>query len=189
MNQVFDLPAAARLARARDGDQRAFGQLVELHHPRVWRFLLRRVGNRHDADELTQETFLAAWQRLPGFRGEAQFTTWLLGIALNLARNHHNRRQAQRREVELPDEAALDAALGAGGDPLGQLQLRGTLAALERAIAGLPEEMREALRLVRFDGLSLEQAGVVLGTPVGTIKSRLARGRDRLSDEMSEYLS
>jgi RNA polymerase sigma-70 factor (ECF subfamily) len=189
MNTVVSLVDSSCVARARRGDHEAFTQLVEQHHARVWRFLLKWVGNRHDADELVQETFLAAWQRLPGFRGESQFATWLLGIAINLARNHRNRDKAKHAEIELPDDDFLGTLLAAHPDPLSLMQQKSTLAALDQAIARLPEDMRDVMRLVKLEGLSLELAASVLGIPAGTVKSRLSRAKERLLAELKDYLT
>ncbi len=189
MNSVVSLADSSYVARARGGDHQAFTQLVEQHHVRVWRFLLKYVGNPHDADELVQETFMAAWQRLPGFRGDSQFSTWLLGIAFNLARNHRNRNHAKHCEVALPEDDFLETLLIACPDPLHLMCQKSTLTALDRAIAGLPEEMRDVMRLVKLDGLSLEQAASVLDKPVGTIKSRLSRAKEQLLGDLKDYLS
>ena len=172
--------------RARMGDRCAFSLLVEEHYKRVWRFLLKWVRNPHDAEELAQETFLAAWRRLSGFRGESQFSTWLLGIALNLARNHHNRSSSQH-EDELQEEAHLQAL--SLDDPCDLLQQKTMLVALDAALSRLPQEMREVMLLVRLEGLSLDEAASILDIPLGTVKSRLARARGKLREEMEDYFS
>lgn len=173
--------------RARSGDREAFSALVNSHYARVWRFLLKWVHNPSDAEELAQETFLAAWQRIGGFRGDSQFSTWLLGIALNLARNHRNRSPAMK-EVELPEESLLENLLASGADPADLVADKATLIALEKALGELSGDLREVILLVRLDGLSLEEVSVLLGIPVGTVKSRLFRARDKLAGALAAHL-
>jgi len=188
MNEIASLRSKQWLESARNGDQRAFSRLVEEHYARVWRFLMKWVGNRDDAEDLAQETFLAAWRGLSAFKGAAQFSTWLIGIALNLARNHSNRLPAKNREVELPDEEHLENLLAPAPDPHDLLVQKSTMAVPDRAIARLPREMREAIVLVRLEELSLEEAAAVLNVPVGTVKSRLSRAKEKLLRDMEGYL-
>ena len=188
MNELEQHRIRLLIQIARGGDAVAFDELVRLHHLRVWRFILKSVANPHDAEELAQETFLAAWRNFASFRGDAQFSTWLLGIALNLARNHCNRSPA-RREVELPEADQLDALFSEAQDPYEQMRLKQQLQALQNALAQLPNELREAITLVRLEGLSLEEAALLLDIPLGTIKSRLSRARSRLNEELCAHLS
>jgi len=188
MSKVVTLEAVRWLEDARNGDAEAFSRLVQVHYARVWRFLIKWVKNRDDAEELAQETFLAAWRNLAGFRADAQFSTWLLGIALNLARNHHNRSPARRWEVELDESAHLEIPATRSSDPLVQWEQKSSLQALQAAIERLPADMREAIVLIRLEGLSLEQAAGILGVPVGTVKSRLSRAKDKLRSELGDYL-
>lgn len=184
MNQQQSHHITASVERARRGDQAAFADLARQFHAAVWRFLLKWVRSPHDAEELAQETFVLAWRNLARFRNESAFSTWLLGIALNLARNHHNRSPA-RREVELPDDDVLESLLPQQDDPAELLERKQRLTALDRAIGELSPELRETLILVRLEGLSLEEAAAMLAVPLGTVKSRLSRARERLTDAMA----
>ncbi len=188
MNEVATIGNKILVDRARSGDSEAFSRLVREHHAQVWRFLMKWVRNRDDAEELAQETFLAAWRGLANFRGAAQFSTWLLGIALNLARNHHNRSAARNREAELPDEEHLADLLAPAPGPHELLVQKSTLAALDRAIARLPRDMREVIVMVTLEGLALGETAAMLGIPVGTVKSRLSRAKERLLQDMEGYL-
>ena len=187
MGKVFTLEAGHWLECARKGDAAAFSQLVDAYYSRVWRFLMKWVKNREEAEELAQETFLAAWRNLAGFRADAQFSTWLLGIALNLARNHHNRSPARKWEVELDENTHLETPAARTADPQVQWEQKASMLALERAIRRLPLDMREAVLLIRLEGLSLEQAAAILDIPVGTVKSRLSRAKDKLKEDMKGY--
>ncbi len=175
------------VAQAVAGDSAAFEVLVKAHYQRVLRFQMKWVRNQADSQELAQETFLCAWRKIGSFRNESKFSTWLLGIALNLARNHRNRGPA-KHEVELPEDDHLEALLGSGTAPQDQLEEWQTLSALDRALARLPTDMREVTVLVRLEGMTLQEVASLLAIPLGTVKSRLSRGRAQLALELKDYL-
>lgn len=175
------------VAQAAAGDSTAYEVLVKEHYQRVLRFQMKWVRNQADAQDLAQETFFAAWKKIGSFRNESKFSTWLLGIALNLARNHRNRGPA-KHEAELPEDDHLEALLGSGTAPPDQLQDRQTLTALDRALARLPTEMREVTVLVRLEGMALQEVADLLAVPLGTVKSRLSRARVQLALELKDYL-
>ena len=176
-----------QVARAATGDSTAFDGLVKEHYQRVLRFQMKWCRNQADAQELAQETFFAAWKKIASFRRESKFSTWLLGIALNLARNHCNRGPA-RHEAELSDDDHLEALLGTDTAPEDQLEQRQTLTALDRALAKLPADMREVTVLVRLEGMALQDVASLLAIPLGTVKSRLSRAREQLAQELKDYL-
>jgi RNA polymerase sigma-70 factor (ECF subfamily) len=189
MNKLLAIEGDLWVDRARNGDQQAFALLVDAYHTRVWRFLLKWVKSRDDAEELTQETFLAAWRALPSYRAGSQFSTWLLGIALNLARNHHNRIVKKlSRNVELDETMYMDLPSGSDNEPDAQLERKQAMNALQRAIDGLPEDMRQVLIMVRLEGMQLEEVAQILGIPSGTVKSRLSRAKSRLLQDMGPHL-
>jgi RNA polymerase sigma-70 factor (ECF subfamily) len=189
MNKMLTIEGGRWVERARNGDHDAFASLVDAYHARVWRFLLKWVKNRDDAEELTQETFLAAWRALPTFRAGSQFSTWLLGIALNLARNHHNRTVKKRsRDVELDDTIYMETPSGYEVEPDSRLERLQAMETLQRAIDKLPEDMRQVLIMVRLEGMQLEEVAQVLGIPSGTVKSRLSRAKARLMEDMAPHL-
>lgn len=188
MNDIQLYRVKSWVEQARSGDQAAFSELVREFHSSVWRFILKSVHNPSDAEELAQETFISAWRSLPTFRGDSKFSTWLLGIALNLARNHCNR-SASRKEVALPEEDILESLLPQADDPSDLAQNKQTLVELDRAIARLPQELRDVIILVRLENLALEEAATLLQIPLGTVKSRLNRARERLVEEMFAHIS
>ncbi|MBK4734003.1 sigma-70 family RNA polymerase sigma factor [Noviherbaspirillum pedocola] len=189
MKKLVAIEGDRWVERAQKGDQQAFSLLVDAYHTRVWRFLLKWVRNRDDAEELVQETFLAAWRALPSFRAGSQFSTWLLGIALNLARNHHNRTVKKlSRNVELDETIYMDTPSGSDIEPDRQLERLQTMEALQQAIDNLPEDMRQVLIMVRLEGMQLEEVAEILGIPSGTVKSRLSRAKGRLLEQMGHYL-
>lgn len=188
MNDIQLYRVKQWVERARAGDEAAFSALVREFHSNVWRFILKSVHNPQDAEELTQETFISAWRSLQTFRGESKFSTWLLGIALNIARNHCNR-ATSRKEVELPEDNVLESLLPQAEDPSELARSKQMLLELDRAIFRLPEELREVVILVRLEDLALEEAANVLKIPLGTVKSRLSRARERLAEDMFTHMS
>ena len=167
------------IARAQGGDHRAFAVLVRQYQDRVFRFILRLVGARDEAMDLTQETFMKAHQALPGWRPEAQFRTWLFSIAHNTALDVLRRRQrvefvsfsdlpAGEEDHALPDPAR---------QPDERLADRQSIELLERTLQELPAEHREILLLREMEDMSYTEIAATLGIAEGTVKSRIARAR------------
>lgn len=166
--------------RAEGGDEDAFAELVRLHEKKVYNLALRICGNREDAADAAQEAFLSAWRGLPGFRGEAGFSTWLYRLTSNAAIDCLRRTGRRREEASLDDEdIRLDAVDGA---PSPQAQAEG--AELRRAVmeglGQLSEDHRQALTLRELQELSYEEISSALGVDVGTVKSRISRARGAL---------
>ena len=167
------------------GDREAFGQLARRHRNRLWAVALRTLGNPEDAADALQDALLSAYRRADSFRGEAAVTTWLHRIVVNACLDLV-RRRAVRPVVPLPAEAA-DLGLGAaqvGRDAIGERQLQLDITA---ALRLLPFDQRVAIVLVDIEGYSVAEASRILDVPSGTVKSRCARGRARLADELSAY--
>jgi RNA polymerase sigma-70 factor, ECF subfamily len=183
------------LARAQEGDVSAFETLVGLHQDRVYGLALRMTRSEADAAEITQDTFLSAYQHLKDFRGEAAFGSWVHRIAANhaLMRLRHRRvAQAVESELQAPEftergtladypvsdwsrdaeEKALDAELGQ---------------AIQQATDRLPEGYREVFLLKDVDGLSYEQIAEVTGDSIPAIKSRLHRARLALREAIDLF--
>jgi RNA polymerase sigma-70 factor (ECF subfamily) len=169
----------ALVQRARRGETAAFGALVREHQHRVVNFIRAMVSDHADAEDLAQETFLRAYRALGRFRGDSTFKTWLYQIAANAARTHLARRR------DRPERAAGDAAAtpGAFGDPDTGENVEAAVIhrdAIDRALATLPEELREAVVLRDVEGLEYREIADALGVPLGTVESRIFRGRARL---------
>lgn len=171
---------AELLQRARRGDLDAFNGLVTAYEGTVYSLCYRLLGQRQAAEDATQEAFLAAWRGIGGLRGDA-FRPWLLRIAANACRDEL-RRRARR------PSASLDVALAEGtpepADPAPspeasalRTEARGRLEAL---LAQLSAEQRLALLLRDVEGLDYAEIAFVMRTSLGTVKSRIARGRGRL---------
>ncbi|MCP5366973.1 MAG: sigma-70 family RNA polymerase sigma factor [Hyphomicrobiales bacterium] len=179
MSAPADADREARLlAAARGGDGAAFGELARGLQTRVFRFVLRHVPRPAEAEDLTQDTFLEAFRRLHSFRGDSKFSTWVLGIAFNLARNHRARRPEYRYAM-VAEDAAGDLAEPAAG-PYERARANDLAAATAEALDTLGDELREALVLVAIDGLGYAEAAEVTGVPLGTVKTRVFRARAAL---------
>jgi len=159
---------------ARQGSSAAFGRLVDRRQRAVRAFLRRLCGNAAEADDLAQETFLAAWAQMGQFRGEADVGAWLLGIAWR--RHQRAARSGLRRRARDASWSEAEGLQRAGeASPDDRLTL-------ERALAALPLEQRAAVALCLGGEFSHPEAAAILGLPLGTVKSHVARGRARLLD-------
>ncbi len=162
--------------RAREGDQRAFAELVRRHQDRVFRFLLRMTGSRDESMDLTQDTFMKAWQALAQWEPRAQFSTWLFQIARNGAIDLLRRRATLEfvPMMEDPDFAAQQPS------PDEQVELRQRYGLLDAVLRQLPTEHREILLLREIEQLSYAEIATTLEIQEGTVKSRMARARAAL---------
>jgi RNA polymerase sigma factor (sigma-70 family) len=157
-------------------DHNAFGELVRRYQSPVRAFLTRMTrGDSHLADDLAQETFLKAWQKLYTFRGDAKFSTWLFGIAFNEFRGAVRK----RKEPALDDVENLPEEPAAGTHP--ELRLD-----LTEAMKVLSSSERVAILLCCQNGLSHEEAAHVLDCPLGTVKTNILRGKEKLKHRLSQ---
>jgi RNA polymerase sigma-70 factor (ECF subfamily) len=167
------------LARHVAGDSDAFGELVRRHRERLWAVAVRTLGDPEEAADALQDALVAAFRAAHTFQGRSAVTTWLHRIVVNACLDRA-RRAATRRTRPLEELQSPEAALGAeeGADVSAeQAEVRREVGA---ALAALPVDQRAALVLVDLQGYSVAEAAAVLSVPVGTVKSRCARGRARL---------
>jgi len=179
---------AGLLAKACSGDVEAFGLLVECHQDYVFNVVFHMVGRRQDAEDLTQDVFVKVHKALARFEGRAKFTTWLYGIAVNTVRNFW-RSSARRATLPLQTgdgDDAWDRDPSDPGDTPDEAAERGErVAFIRRAIESLDEELREAVVLRDIQGFAYEELAETLGVPLGTVKSRLHRGRTALKSKLA----
>ncbi len=162
------------VARARSGDRAAFARLVERHRDRAYTLALRIVRDPHDAEEVAQDAFVRVWRALPGFRGDAAFTTWLHAI---VARRAFDRLAVlrHRRGHEAPLEAAPEPV---DPRPAGEdAATRARRARLMRVIATLGDAPRAVVTLYYLADRSVDEVARTLGMPVNTVKTHLSRAR------------
>jgi RNA polymerase sigma-70 factor (ECF subfamily) len=166
--------------RAQAGDRPAYSRLVTRYQDRLYRFVLRMVGTREEALELTQDVFIRAWQALPQWKPDAAFHTWLFRIGANAAMDALRRRKV----VSFTELDEHHDPVSAEPGPEAHLETKQRLELLQAALARIAPEQREAILLREVEGLSYAELGVVLGVTEGTIKSRLARARAALAAQM-----
>lgn len=169
------------IAQARAGDPNAFERLVRDNQDRVYSLCLRMAGDRHEAEDLAQEVFLKAWQGLASFHGESKFSTWLFRLAANLcidAQRKRERRRGVEPAVSLDDpDSSWREPSDPRQDPQRQLERTERSCALDRALTRLSDDQRQIVVLRELAGLSYQEISQRLGLDLGTVKSRLARGR------------
>jgi RNA polymerase sigma-70 factor (ECF subfamily) len=170
------------LARIRRGDQRAFAELIRRHQDRVFDLGYRMLGDRQEAEDLSQEIFVAVHRGLKSFRGDSKLATWIFRVAKNHCLNRlvYLRRHGGGRTQGL-DEGPEAAADPASARPDRQFERRERRAILERALSELDEAQRMIVVLRDIEGLDYEEIAAVLDEPLGTVKSRLHRARAALA--------
>ncbi len=160
------------------GDAAAFAELMRAHEDRVFAVCLRMMRDREAALDATQETFLSVFRKADRFSGRSAFSTWLYRVAVNTCYDAL-RRTRRRPTTALPQHT--DPEDVASGDQLAAADVRPTI---EAALGELPVEFRAAVVLSDLEGLPLQEVGDLLGVPVGTVKSRVFRGRRLLADAL-----
>lgn len=175
----------ARLVVAcKNGDQDAFSLLVQRYQRRVFNLVFRMLQNYEEASEVTQEAFLAAWQGLPAFRGEARFSTWLYRIAYNCALKQLETRKrdkalhmALQAEQNLEEEASKMTLIEA----LDKQEM------VQEQLSQLPPKYRIVLILRHLQDMTYEEMAEVLTMPIGTIKTHLFRARNLLKERLQAF--
>ncbi len=172
------------LERAKSGDAEAFGLLVRRHQRRIFRLAAHLTRSGAEAEDVTQETFVRAYQAVDRFDGRSEPFTWLYRIAVNLSLNHIRSRKT-RQHASFEDDPRVESLLAEtrtslGGDPGKSADERRVAEALLEGIDGLSETLRTTLLLVCLDGLSHDEASQVLGCPEGTIAWRVHEARRKL---------
>ncbi|MCW2837897.1 MAG: polymerase, sigma subunit, family [Marmoricola sp.] len=169
------------------GDPAAFGVLFTRHRDRLWAVALRTTGNTEDAADALQDALISAFRRAESFRGDSAVTTWLHRIVVNACLDRLRRAKVRSADA-LPDDLEEQVARGSvvaagnqGSDPEAQALAGDLRHRLLAALEQIPPDQRAALVLVDMEGLSVQEAAAILDVPVGTIKSRCARGRARLA--------
>lgn len=176
-----------RVRRCLRGDEAAWADLYRQHAPGVARFLGRLVGGDDGVDDLVQEVFLGVLSSLPRYRGEARLSTWILGVATNVAM-HHRRGEARRRARmarEAEREEWGDVRIGTPGAEVGAVA-RAELRVVAATLEEVPVDQRATWILAEVDGLDTGEVAAALGIPEGTVRSRLFHVRRRLLDALRD---
>jgi len=183
-------PDSALVDRWQAGDLDAFAQLVERHQPRVFRLLMRMLGNREDAEDVAQEAFLSLHRHGHRFRYEARFSTFIYRVAANAALNRRRtlgRKNARVRELALRQATGNDLPT-APRDPESAASGAETQATIQAALLELPPDLRAAVVLYDIEGLSYREIATALQIPEGTVKSRIHRARGALRESLRGVL-
>jgi RNA polymerase sigma-70 factor (ECF subfamily) len=170
-------PEPETIDRARKGDLRAFESLVRDYQADVWRFAYHLTRNRATAEDVTQEAFFRAYRGLGSYKGQAKFTSWLLRIVRNCAVDAYRK---TRKEAPTPADEHRPAERPAPS-PSAEERAR-----INDAIRRLPMPLREPFVVIEVLGYSYQEASVILGLRVGTVKSRMHRARAALIDTLSD---
>ena len=183
----------ADMERLAAGQDAALNDLMERHATPVFQFLCRLVGNEDDAGDLAQETFARVFRARERYRLGEKFSTWLFAIAANLARNHF-RWRSRHPAVSLETETGatgqtLNQILPAAEPTPGEQALVGErTAAVRAAVAGLPDDLREAIVLCEWEEFSVAEAAAVLESTPKAVESRLYRARRILREQLKSWL-
>ena len=168
--------------RHRYGDEAAFEEIYQRFGAMVYNLALRLSGEPEEAADLSQETFLKVHRHLGGFRGRSSLKTWVYRVALNCCRSRYRSREAWRNRFSSHPEERLEVLADSRRNPEDRAIARSTAERVEKALAQLKPIFREAVFLRDIEGLSYEEISEVLGQRPGTVRSRIARGRNKLRE-------
>lgn len=176
------------VARSRGGDADSFNQLILRWERPIYALAYRVIGREEDARDVCQEAFLRAFRALPGFKGQAKFSSWLYRITLNLCRDWI-RRQKRTPVSQMPEDTdaiELASALGPAESIEDLVARRELSGVVEEAMALLPEEQRTAIILKEYHGLTFQEIADMLECPLSTVKTRLYQGLTVLRTQLRE---
>ncbi|GAB3277704.1 RNA polymerase sigma factor RpoE [Parahaliea aestuarii] len=180
------------VAKVKKGDSRAFDMLVLKYQHKILGLVSRYVHDADEVQDVAQEAFIKAYRALPNFRGDSAFYTWLYRIAINTAKNYlvSRSRRPPGSDVEVEDAEYYEGggALRDIESPEAALYGAELQAVVERAISELPDDLRTAVTLREFDGLSYEDIAEVMSCPVGTVRSRIFRAREAIDRQVKQQV-
>jgi len=179
--------------RAQRGDKRAFELLVEKYQRKLGRLLARFIRDPAEVEDVTQEAFIKAYRALPAFRGDSAFYTWLYRIGINTAKNYLmalGRRAPTSTEVEAEDAEGYEDGeqLRDINTPESVLLSAEIARTVNATIEELPEELRTAIQLREIEGMSYAEIALVVGCPIGTVRSRIFRAREAIAERLRPLL-
>jgi RNA polymerase sigma-70 factor (ECF subfamily) len=180
------------VARAQKGDTRAFDLLVLKYQHKILGLISRYVHDADEVQDVAQEAFIKAFRALPRFRGDSAFYTWLYRIAINTAKNHlvSRSRRPPGTDVDVDDAEYYEGggALRDIENPENALFGAELKSVVQEAIGNLPDDLRTAVTLREFDGLSYEDIADIMDCPVGTVRSRIFRAREAIDSRVRAQL-
>ncbi len=175
------------IERASGGDPSAFNRLMAQHENRMYAVALRMCANREDAQDCLQEAMLRVYRAIGSFKGQSTFSTWVYRITMNTCLDEL-RRKKNRQNTSLDNLVDMGwSPTDGGAGPEKQALMREMREKMHGAIRELPDDMRAAVVLRDIQGFSYDEIAQMLGINVGTIKSRISRGREKLREKLKEY--
>lgn len=180
------------VARVQKGDKRAFDLLVLKYQHKIFGLISRYIHDHHEVMDVAQEAFIKAYRAIGRFRGDSAFYTWLYRIAINTAKNHlvSRSRRPPDTDVEVADAENYENAskLKDNASPYQEVHRQELEAAVFKAIEQLPEDLKSAVTLREFDGMSYEEIAEVMQCPVGTVRSRIFRARESIDKHIGHLI-
>ena len=173
------------IARLQKRDEAAFEELIRQYEKKVYTLCFRMCGNSEDAEEAAQDAFLALWRGIDRFRQESSLSTWIYRLATNACTDTLRRRKKQSGSVSLDDEELFVDAVDTSPQPQETVEHRETQKLLQEGLSALPEEYRKVLILREIEGLSYTEIAESASIELGTVKSRISRGRSLLRNFLS----
>ena len=189
----LDEPVDQELVRrVQNGDKKAFDLLVLRYQHKIIQLISRYIKDSGEAQDIAQESFIKAYRALPRFRGDSAFYTWLYRIAINTAKNHlvARSRRPSDNEIDIQDAEQFEGAdrLKEHATPEHLLLTDEIATTISLAIEELPEELRTAISLREFEGLSYEEIAQTMVCPVGTVRSRIFRAREAIDKKLKSLM-
>ena len=179
--------------RVQRGDKRAYDLLVLRYQHKIYSLVSRYIRDQDEVPDVVQEAFIKAYRALANFRGDSAFYTWLYRIAINTAKNYlvSRGRRPPGTDIEASDAENYESgeALRDVANPENSLATEQLQATIDAAIESLPEELRMALTLREFAGLSYEEIADAMGCPVGTVRSRIFRAREAVEQQIAPLVT
>ena len=182
----------ALVQRVQSGDKKAYDLLVLKYQHKIGHLVSRYVHDSHESQDVTQEAFIKAYRGLKNFRGDSAFYTWLYRIAINTAKNHlvTMGRKISDTGIDAADAEQYDSgsALRETATPERVMATEEIARVIQESIAALPEDLREAITLREFEGMSYEEIASAMNCPIGTVRSRIFRAREAIDINLEPLL-
>ncbi len=183
-----EIPDLTLVQRVQQGDRRAFDQLVLRYQHKVLKLVMRYMRNHAEAEDIAQEAFLKAYRAIHSFRGDSAFYTWIYRIAINTAKNALVAAKRRPLDYDLdlqdPEQNERNGRLRDEATPESLLLTEEIRETVDAAIGALPEDLRRAVVLREYEGLSYEEIAAVMACPVGTVRSRIFRAREAIDRQL-----
>ncbi|GBE08253.1 ECF RNA polymerase sigma-E factor [bacterium BMS3Bbin11] len=187
-----ETPDIVLVRRTQQGDQAAFGLLVEKYQHRLAKLVSRYIYDSAEVEDVCQEALIKAYRAIGSFRGESAFYTWLYRIAVNTAKNYliSQGRRPPKTDIDAEDAVQIEAgaAMRETGTPEANALTRELAETVTRAVEQLPEDLKIAITLREIEGLSYDEIAEVMDCPIGTVRSRIFRARDAIDRELKPLL-